>query len=79
LTVLDLGLDHPGGGPMHEVADLELGRAEEMPIGLGGEQLGHPADLVLGGPEALLGEDLGALLLLGSQVGRRHEAVRVYK
>jgi hypothetical protein len=79
LTVLDLRLDHPGGGLVHEVADLKLGATEEVSIGLGGEQLGHLADLVLGGPEALLGEDLGALVLVGSQVGRRHEAVRVYK
>jgi hypothetical protein len=79
LTVLELGLDHLGGGPVDEVADLELGGAEELVIGLGGEQFGHLSDLGLGGPEGLLGEDLGAFLLLGGQVGRRHGAVRVNK
>jgi hypothetical protein len=74
LTVLDLDLDHPGGRAVDEVADLELRAAEELTIGLGGEQLGHLADFVLGGPEALFGEDFGTLLLLGGQLGGSHGA-----
>jgi hypothetical protein len=79
LTVLDLGLDHPRGRLVDEVADLELGGAEELAVGLGGEELGHLADLDPGGLEGLLGEDPGAFLLFGSQVGRRHGAIRVDK
>jgi hypothetical protein len=34
---------------MDEVAELELGGAEELVVGLGGEQLGDGAEVVLGG------------------------------
>jgi hypothetical protein len=77
--MLDLGLNHPRGRLVDEAADLELGGAEELAVGLGGEEFGHLADFGLGRLESLLGEDLGAFLLLGGQVGRRHGAVRVDK
>jgi hypothetical protein len=77
--MLDLGFDHAGGGLVDEVADLELGGAEELPVGSGGEQLGHLAEFALGGGDGPLVEDLGALLLLGGQVGVRHGVVRVYR
>ncbi len=77
--MLDLGLDHAGGGLVHEVADPELSGAEELAIGAGGEQFGHLTEFTLGGSEGLLVEDLGTLLLLGGQVGGRHGVVRVYR
>jgi hypothetical protein len=77
--MLDLGLEHAGGGLVHQVADLELGGAEELAIRPGGEQFGHLTEFALGGPDGLLVEDLGALLLLGGQLGGRHGVVRVYK
>ncbi len=72
-------MDHAGGGLVREVADLELGGAEELPIGPGGEQFGQLMEFALGGSDGLLVEDLGALLLLGGQVGGRHEVARVYR
>ena len=79
MTVLELGVDQAGADLVHEVADLELGGAEELPIGLGGQPFGHLTEFALGGSEGFLVEDLGALLLLGGQVGGRHGVVRVYR
>jgi hypothetical protein len=77
--VLDLGLDHPRREFVGEVTDLELGGAEELAIGLGGQEFGHLLDLGLGGLEGLLGEDLGVFLLLGSQIESGHGAVLLNK
>jgi hypothetical protein len=50
------------------VADLELGGPEELPIGLGGEQLGDPLDLVLDGGEQASLDPVGLVALIGCQV-----------
>jgi hypothetical protein len=50
------------------VSDLELGLAEDLAVGLGGEQLGDALDLVLDdGQEATL-DPVGLVALLGGQV-----------
>jgi hypothetical protein len=49
------------------VSDLELGGAEELPLGLGGEQLGDPLDLVLDGREQASLDPVGLVALLGRQ------------
>jgi hypothetical protein len=54
-----------------EVADLELRRPEELAIGLGGEELGDPPMLVLGGLMKGLNVPLGFGDLFGCQVGSR--------
>jgi hypothetical protein len=53
---------------MDPVSDLELGLAEDLAVGLGGEQLGDASDLVLDdGQEATL-DPVGLVALLGGQV-----------
>jgi hypothetical protein len=50
------------------VADLELGRAEDLAVGLGGEELGDASDLVADhGQEPLL-DPVGLVALLGCQI-----------
>jgi hypothetical protein len=50
------------------VPDLELGGAEELPIGLGGEQLGDPLDFALDGRQQASLDPVGLIALLGRQV-----------
>jgi hypothetical protein len=50
------------------VPDLELGGAEDLPIGLGGEQLGDPLDLVLDGREQAALDPVGLVALVGRQI-----------
>jgi hypothetical protein len=50
------------------VSDLELGGAEELPIGPGGEQLGDPLDLVLDGREQASLDPIGLVALFGRQI-----------
>jgi hypothetical protein len=49
------------------VADLELGLAEDLPVGLGGEQLGDALDLVLDDGHETLLDPVGLVALLGRQ------------
>jgi len=49
LTGVDLGRDDQAGDLVGEVADLELGLAEDLVIELGSEQAGHPGEVVGGG------------------------------
>jgi hypothetical protein len=55
---------------MDAVSDLELGGAEELPLGLGGEQLGDPLDLVLDGREQASLDPVGLVALFGRQIER---------
>jgi hypothetical protein len=50
------------------VADLELGGAEELSVGLGGEQLGDPLDLILEGRHQASLDPVGFVELLGRQI-----------
>jgi hypothetical protein len=52
------------------VADLELGLAEELPVGLGGEQFGDALDLVLGDREQTSLDPVGFFALLRRQIER---------
>jgi hypothetical protein len=57
--IVESDLDHLGADLVHPVADLELGLPEELVVGLRGEQLGQPAQLVLDGGAEDLEEALG--------------------
>jgi hypothetical protein len=59
---------------MDQVAELELGGAEELFVGLGGEQLGDGAEVVLGGGLERLEQLLGAAGLLLGEMGEGHGA-----
>jgi hypothetical protein len=57
---------------MDQVAERELGGAEELVVGLGGEQFGDGAEVVLGGGGEGLEELLGASGLVFGQMIERH-------
>jgi hypothetical protein len=50
------------------VADLELGLAEELVVGLGGEQLGDPPEFVLGGLTEGVEDPPGLVVLFRGKV-----------
>jgi hypothetical protein len=50
------------------VADLELGVAEELAVGLGGEQFGDAPDLVTDRREQAAFDPVGFVALLGCQI-----------
>jgi hypothetical protein len=79
LTRLEFGSDRLGADLVDDVADLELGLAEDLVIGLGGQESGHLEDVTFEGLEHGLGEFLGMGLLLGGQVGGGHGGLRVDK
>ena len=53
---------------MDAASDLDLGGAEELPLGLGGEQLGDPLDLDLDGREQTSLDPVGLIALFGRQI-----------
>jgi hypothetical protein len=53
---------------MDTVADLELDGAEELSVGLGGEQFGNPLDLILDGREQTSLDPVGFVALLRRQI-----------
>jgi hypothetical protein len=56
------------------IADLELGRAQELAVLLAGEQFGEAAQVRLGGLAQGVEDLLGAFGLLGAEVGPGHES-----
>ena len=70
--LLGSGLEGLGSQAMDQVADLELGGAEELMVGLDGEQLGDRAKVVFGGGLERLEQLLGAAGLLLGEMGERH-------
>src|SRR5262249_45541872 len=66
------GLDGLGPDLVDPVSDIELGRSEDLAVGLGGQRLGEGAEVGLDGlPQGLI-DALGFLGLLGGQRRRRH-------
>ena len=57
---------------MDQVAEMEFGGAEELFVGLGGEQLGDGAEIVLGGGLEGFEQPLGAAGLLVGEMVERH-------
>jgi hypothetical protein len=57
---------------VNEVADGEFGGPEELVIGLGGEQFGEGAEILLGGVEQSLEDALGAVGLFGGELRGGH-------
>ncbi|WP_145269311.1 hypothetical protein [Tautonia plasticadhaerens] len=64
---------------MHPVADLELGLAQELAVGFGGERMGDPAQLGIAGRPQGLVDALGFGGLLGGQFGERHAGASMGK
>jgi hypothetical protein len=57
---------------MDQVSELELGGAEELIVGLGGEQLGDGAEVMLSGGGEGLEELLGASGLVFREMVKGH-------
>jgi hypothetical protein len=66
--LVESGFDGLGSDLMDPVADLELGLAEELAVGLGGEQFGDPLDLLLDDREQAPLDPVGFVALLGRQI-----------
>ena len=66
------GLEGLGPDGVDEVADLELGRSEQVPVGLGGQEFGQASDVGREGGGEVLAETVGVGLLIGGEVKLRH-------
>src|SRR5262249_60805393 len=73
LPVVESGLEGLGAEAVDRVADRELRLAEELAVGLGGQEAGEPLGLVQERLLHQLEEALGLGLLLGGQGGVGHE------
>jgi len=63
--LVESGLDGLGSDFVDPVADLELGLAEDLSVGLGGEQLGDPSDFLADHVEQASLDPVGLIELLG--------------
>jgi hypothetical protein len=72
LAGVDLGLDDLGGDLVGQVADLELGLAEDLAVGPGAEQADHAGE-VLGGGLLELAGDAEDVLFVVEAVGLGHD------
>jgi hypothetical protein len=61
---VESGLDRPGSDLVDPIANLELGLAEDLAVGLGGEQFGDALDLVLDEGHQAMFDPVGLVALL---------------
>ncbi len=71
MTEVDLGLDDHGGDLVGQVADLELGLAEDLAVGPGPEQADHAGEVLGGGLLELAGGAADVLFVV-EKVGVGH-------
>jgi hypothetical protein len=79
LARVEFGLDRLGADLMDDVPDLEFGLSQDLMIGLGGQEAGHPEDVLFHRLEDDLRQFLGVGFLLGGQFGGGHRGLRVDK
>jgi hypothetical protein len=61
-----------GSEAMDEIAELELGRSEELIVGFAGQQFGDRSEVVFGGRLERFEQLLGAVSLIFGKMGEGH-------